>query len=127
MDDNIKQYYPEGVTQSEADELFKKEWTRDFAYRVKLQEEGMESIAGYGTTKHSFRIIVEELPKLFKELEIKSEQILELLKEKIESVSLTNIKDDLVRFIKDDNVLSLWSVSYFFDLIGKMKFNNDPQ
>lgn len=63
----------------------------------------------------------------FKELEIKSEQILELLKEKIESVSLTNIKDDLVRFIKDDNVLSLWSVSYFFDLIGKMKFNNDPQ
>jgi hypothetical protein len=72
MDDNIKQYYPEGVTQSEADELFKKEWTRDFAYRVKLQEEGMESIAGYGTTKHSFRIIVEELPKLFKELEIKT-------------------------------------------------------
>lgn len=63
----------------------------------------------------------------FKELEIKSEQILELLKEKIESVSLTNIKDDLVRFIKDDNVLSLWSVSYFFDLIGKMKFNNDSQ
>lgn len=63
----------------------------------------------------------------FKELEIKSEQILELLKVKIESVSLTNIKDDLVRFIKDDNVLSLWSVSYFFDLIGKMKFNNDPE
>lgn len=63
----------------------------------------------------------------FKELEIKSEQILELLKVKIESVSLTNIKDDLVRFIKDDNALSLWSVSYFFDLIGKMKFNNDPE
>ena len=72
MDENIKKYYPEGVTQREADELFKKEWIRDFGVRLKMQQEGMESIAGYGTTKHSFRIIVEELPKLFKELDIKT-------------------------------------------------------
>ena len=71
MDGNIEEYYPKGITQAEADKLFTKEWTRDFGVRLQLQKEGMESIAGYGTTKKSFRIIVKELPKLFKELEIK--------------------------------------------------------
>ena len=72
MDGNIEEYYPKGITQTEADELFTKEWTRDFGVRLQMQKEGMESIAGYGTTKTSFRIIVKELPKLFKELEIKT-------------------------------------------------------
>ena len=56
--------------------------------------------------------------------EITREQIIELLKDKIDSVSFANIKEDAVRFIKDDNVLSIWSASYFKDLVEKMKFEN---
>ncbi len=56
--------------------------------------------------------------------EITREQIVELLKDKIDSVSFANIKEDVVRFIKEDNVLSIWSASYFKDLVEKMKFEN---
>jgi len=54
--------------------------------------------------------------------DITREQIIELLKNKIDSVSFSSIKDDVVRFIKDDSELSIWSASYFKDLIEKMKF-----
>ena len=55
---------------------------------------------------------------------ITSEQIINLLNEKIGSVSFSGIKDDVVRFIKDDEVLDIWSPSYFKDLIEKLKFEN---
>ncbi len=55
---------------------------------------------------------------------ITREEIIELLKDKIDSVSFSNIKDDVVRFIKDDKVLSIWSTSYFKDLLENMKFEN---
>jgi predicted nucleotidyltransferase component of viral defense system len=56
--------------------------------------------------------------------EITREQIIELLKNKIDSVSFSSIKDDVVRFIKDDQSLSIWSASYFKDLVEKMKFES---
>ncbi|MCR8668663.1 hypothetical protein NO995_13295 [Aestuariibaculum sp. M13] len=43
---------------------------------------------------------------------------------KIESVSFNNIKEDVVRFIKNDETLNIWSPEYFKDLISKMKFEN---
>lgn len=55
---------------------------------------------------------------------ITNEQILELINHKIDSVSFTNIKEDVIRFIKDENVLSIWSAKYFKDLVEKMKFEN---
>ena len=55
---------------------------------------------------------------------ITREEIIELLKGKIDSVSFSNIKDDVVRFIKDDKLLSIWSSSYFKDLVENMKFEN---
>jgi predicted nucleotidyltransferase component of viral defense system len=55
---------------------------------------------------------------------ITNEQILELINHKIESVSFTNIKEDVIRFIKDEKVLSIWSATYFKDLVEKMKFEN---
>lgn len=55
---------------------------------------------------------------------ITREHILELLNHKIESLSFTNIKEDVIRFIKDENVLSIWSAKYFKDLVEKMKFEN---
>ena len=56
--------------------------------------------------------------------EINPEQILSLLKEKIDLVSFPDIKEDVVRFIKDDGVFSIWSTNYFKDLVEKMKFEN---
>ncbi|WP_262245752.1 nucleotidyl transferase AbiEii/AbiGii toxin family protein [Parapedobacter soli] len=53
---------------------------------------------------------------------ISPEQVKELLITKIETVSFDRVKEDVVRFIKDDRVLSIWGPSYFTDLIGKLKF-----
>ncbi|WP_276167398.1 nucleotidyl transferase AbiEii/AbiGii toxin family protein [Zobellia alginiliquefaciens] len=55
---------------------------------------------------------------------ISNEQIIELLEAKITSVSFSNIKEDVVRFIPNDDVLRIWSPAYFKDLIEKIKFEN---
>ncbi len=55
---------------------------------------------------------------------ISNEQIIELLDTKIKSVSFTRIKEDVVRFIKNDDALSIWSPEYFKDLIEKIKLEN---
>ena len=55
---------------------------------------------------------------------ISNEQIIELLDTKIKSVSFSNIKEDVVRFIQNDDALNIWSPEYFIDLIEKIKFEN---
>jgi len=55
---------------------------------------------------------------------ISNEQIIELLETKIKSVSFNSIKEDVVRFIQNDEVLNIWSPKYFKDLIEKIKFEN---
>ncbi len=60
--------------------------------------------------------------KDWQEDNITDEQILELLKTKIEAVSFSRIKEDVVRFIPNDDVLKIWSAEYFKDLVEKMKF-----
>lgn len=52
---------------------------------------------------------------------ITENQIKELLQDKFNSVSFDNIKEDVVRFIKDDKALKIWSPKYFNDLLEKMK------
>jgi predicted nucleotidyltransferase component of viral defense system len=54
--------------------------------------------------------------------QISQEQILQLLIAKIESVAFDSVKEDVVRFIADDQKLAIWSPNYFKDLIQKMKF-----
>lgn len=56
---------------------------------------------------------------------ISPDQITELLNMKIKSVSFSSIKEDVVRFIKDDDALRIWSPEYFKDLIEKIKFKNN--
>lgn len=58
----------------------------------------------------------------WKEEKITQDQIIDLLKEKISSVSFDNIKEDVVRFIKDDSALEIWSPEYFNNLLEKLKF-----
>ncbi len=53
---------------------------------------------------------------------ISEEQFMELLHQKIDSVSFDNIREDIVRFIPDEKVLDIWSPQYFKELAEKMKF-----
>jgi hypothetical protein len=52
---------------------------------------------------------------------ITPKQLHSLLSKKINEVSFVRIKDDVVRFIKDNNSLQIWSFDYFHDFIEKMK------
>lgn len=56
---------------------------------------------------------------------INPDQILELLRTKIQSVSIDSVKEDIVRFIPDSRVLDIWSPEYFTDLIEKLNFEID--
>lgn len=51
-----------------------------------------------------------------------AEEVHDLLRHRIETVSFDNIKEDIVRFIKDDRVLDIWSSTYFKDLAEKIRF-----
>lgn len=53
---------------------------------------------------------------------ITEKQFLKLLHEKINSTSLNKVKEDVVHFVKNDNVLDIWSTDYFNDLVEKIKF-----
>jgi hypothetical protein len=48
-----------------------------------------------------------------------------LIKDKIDAVSMDNVKEDVVRFIKEGKVLDIWSKEYFHLLIEKLKFENE--
>lgn len=52
-------------------------------------------------------------------------QIRELLIEKINSISIDHIKEDIIRFIPDPQVLNIWSKGYFLDLVEKLKFEGE--
>lgn len=58
----------------------------------------------------------------WKEENITREQIIDLLKQKINTVSFDSVKEDVVRFIKNDKALQIWSPAYFNDLVEKLKF-----
>ncbi|RYZ90958.1 MAG: nucleotidyl transferase AbiEii/AbiGii toxin family protein [Proteobacteria bacterium] len=48
--------------------------------------------------------------------------VLILLHNKIDEVSLEKIRQDVVPFIPDVKVLEIWSTTYFHDLVGTIKF-----
>jgi predicted nucleotidyltransferase component of viral defense system len=49
-------------------------------------------------------------------------EITALLKAKSASISFSQVKEDVARFIYNDDTLRIWSAQYFQDLIEKMKF-----
>jgi len=51
---------------------------------------------------------------------ISKQQVLKLLESKINSVSFSSIKKDVVRFILNDDTLKIWSPAYFKDLLAKL-------
>lgn len=58
----------------------------------------------------------------WKKKTITPDQIKVILRSKIAEVSFDNIREDVVRFVKDDRGLAIWSAAYFNDLIERMKF-----
>lgn len=58
----------------------------------------------------------------WKKKTITPDQIKVILRAKIAEVSFDNIREDVVRFVKDDRGLAIWSLAYFNDLIEKMQF-----
>lgn len=52
------------------------------------------------------------------------QQFYHLLHNKIDAISFAKVKEDVIRFIKDDKALEIWNKNYFQDLIEKLKFEN---
>lgn len=76
---------------------------------------------GIPLNKHHFLCRAQETND-WQKSSISSEEILQLLTEKIESVSFDAVKEDVRRFIHDEQKLAIWSENYFKDLIQKMRF-----
>jgi predicted nucleotidyltransferase component of viral defense system len=55
---------------------------------------------------------------------ISTQELKSLLHQKIDSVSFSNVKEDVVRFVKNNEKLKIWSSEYFKALIEKMRFND---
>lgn len=48
--------------------------------------------------------------------------LLELLRQKIESLNFDRVKEDVIRFIPEPGVLDIWSKTYFLELVKKLKY-----
>ena len=59
----------------------------------------------------------------WKKSTISKEDILDLLKIKINTVNMNSVKEDIVRFIPDHTALDIWNQEYFSKLIQYLKFD----
>jgi len=57
----------------------------------------------------------------WKEERLTKDQLMQLLQDKINSVSFSSIREDIVKFIPDARVLDIWSANYFNDLVKNIK------
>jgi predicted nucleotidyltransferase component of viral defense system len=55
--------------------------------------------------------------------EMSNAEFQQLLREKIQTTSINAVKEDVIRFIDDENKLSIWSKNYFLDLIERIQFD----
>jgi hypothetical protein len=58
----------------------------------------------------------------WKQDSISSEDFISLLYEKIDAVSFKSIREDIVKFIRDDKVIEIWSPDYFKELASRIRF-----
>lgn len=56
---------------------------------------------------------------------LSKDQLMTLLRAKIENVSFEAIKEDIRRFIRDDRVLQIWSPQYFTDLVERLRVKEE--
>ncbi len=60
----------------------------------------------------------------WKKSTISEEEFRDLLRQKIDSVNMDRVKDDIGRFIPNPDRLAIWSKKYFHDLSEKLKIDN---
>lgn len=60
----------------------------------------------------------------WKKKNINIQEFQEILAEKIDIVEMKYVKDDIKRFIKNQNEIEIWSPKYFHDLTTLLKFEN---
>jgi predicted nucleotidyltransferase component of viral defense system len=53
---------------------------------------------------------------------ISEEEFMNLLQNRINTVSFPNIREDIIRFVRNEKVLDIWSPTYFKDLSQRIKF-----
>jgi hypothetical protein len=53
---------------------------------------------------------------------INEDECKRLLNDKIDTVSFKSIKEDIVKYIRDDKVLEIWSPEYFRELVKRINF-----
>jgi predicted nucleotidyltransferase component of viral defense system len=58
----------------------------------------------------------------WKEKSMTEKDLLKLLHNKIDAVSIEKIKQDVLPFVRDAKVLEIWSTTYFHDLVGTIRF-----
>jgi hypothetical protein len=58
----------------------------------------------------------------WKEKTMTKNDLLQLLHNKVDEVSIEKIRQDVVPFIPDAKVLEIWSTTYFHDLVGTIRF-----
>jgi predicted nucleotidyltransferase component of viral defense system len=60
----------------------------------------------------------------WKQEELNKDQLMQLLRDKIDKVSFSSIREDIVKFIPDARVLEIWSPGYFYDLAENIKIRS---
>jgi hypothetical protein len=54
-------------------------------------------------------------------LEMTKPDLMKLLQEKIETINIALVKEDVIPFIQNQQVLDIWSAQYFMDLVQHIK------
>lgn len=68
-----------------------------------------------------FKHLAERI-RQFNNLEITKEAFMQLLKERLATANINQVKNDVLPFVKHPEELNIWSNDYFVQLAGLMKF-----
>lgn len=86
----------------------------------------MEWYIKKGTTLHLSHFLLRAIGSGdWKKNTITEEEFRDLLRQKIDSVNMDRVKEDIRRFIPDQDRLKIWSPQYFHDLSEKLKIEED--
>ena len=78
---------------------------------------------GYALNLEHLTTRAQESGNLDADTSFTKESLFQLLEEKIETLDIEMVKVDIRRFIKDDQVLDIWSTEYFMSLAKMVKIS----
>jgi predicted nucleotidyltransferase component of viral defense system len=98
---------------------------RAWASRVKGRDwYDLEWFIRRGTSMHlkHFEQRAKQSGNLDKQISLTAESFMAILSDRINRIDFEACKEDIARFIFDDNELNIWSTQYFHDLTSHIKF-----